>query len=116
MRDDVSHFKDLINPLHIFSCTCEAKACKHTNIWSKVHLLFGLSSIDVNKSIPIFERNKNVLQLHRHVFHTIPIRGVLKIEISNDVTCDNLRKLGISTPYVYPGLEKVSGYLSDEFK
>lgn len=118
VRDDVSHFKDLINPRHIFSVQCVKPKLANTRIYGQkgAFLLFGLSSIDVNKSIPIFERNKNVLQLHRHVFHTIPIRGVLKIEISNDVTCDNLRKLGISTPYVYPGLEKVSGYLSDEFK
>jgi hypothetical protein len=47
-------------------------------------------------------------------FH--PIAKVTKITLSDQIQQSHLEKLGISKPYIYPELDKVSEYLTNKGK
>lgn len=117
IRDDVTHFKDLINPRHIFSIQCVKPKLANTRIYGQkgAFLLFGLNSYNVNASIPVLEYDQGNLVLHESIFHSSPIVTIMKIEISCKIGLDTLKKVGITAPYIYPGLEKVSEYFKEKF-
>jgi hypothetical protein len=44
-----------------------------------------------------------------------PIKKILKIKVSCKIQEEHLKKLGIITPYIYTGMDKVSDYLKKHF-
>ncbi len=116
IREDKSHLQSLINPKHIFSVQCVKPKLSNQRIYSQkgAFLIFGLNGNDVSKSIPIleFDRNQNLV-LHTDSLHSLPIRRIFKIRIKPTINLDSLKKVGITEPYIYTGLEKISKYLKE---
>ncbi|MGR9053770.1 MAG: hypothetical protein ACU84J_14085, partial [Gammaproteobacteria bacterium] len=75
-------------------------------------LLFGLNKKDVEKPIPVFEQHASGLRLAlENGFH--PIAKITKIVLSSRILKEHLTRLGVSKPYIYPELDKVSEYLKE---
>lgn len=112
IKEEKPYFQDIIDPQHIFSVFCVKP--KFTN--QRIHgqkgafLLFGLNRDDCNSPIALFSQSNGQLYLNeKHPLH--PIRKVTKIILDPHVKIEDLEQLGISLPYIYPELEKVSEYL-----
>jgi len=45
-----------------------------------------------------------------------PIKKILKIKINYSVDLKKLRKVGITKPYIYTGMDKISEHLKDVYK
>lgn len=108
IKEEKSYFTNLINPRDFFSIFCVKP--KYTN--QRIHgqkgafLLFGMNEYDYRKPVEVIKSNKIVLDEKLH-----PIVEIHKIKLSPDMKLADLEKLGISKPYIYPDLEKVSEYL-----
>jgi hypothetical protein len=40
-----------------------------------------------------------------------PVKKILKLKISCDIDLNDLKKLGVTKPYIYTGMDKVSEHL-----
>lgn len=106
IRDEKPHFEPIIDPRHIFSVFCVKP--KYTN--RRIHgqkgalFLFGLSLDHFQKSI-------HLLDSRNWVPDRSPVRNVYKITLTGNITLENLERLGITMPYIYPELDKVAEYL-----
>lgn len=118
IRDDVGHFYDIIQPQHIFSIQCVRPKLANTRIYGQkgAFFLFGLNPSDVNKCIPIIDYETDTPCLYQNSLSQSPIERILKIEIGCDINEKTIKKIGLTAPYVYPGLEKVSEYFRRIFK
>lgn len=117
IKEEKPYFKDEIDPKHLFSLFCVKPKYSNQRIHGQkgAFLLFGLNKINVALSIPVFKQSGSSLQLALESgFH--PIANVTKIMLSPQIQQSHLEKLGISTPYIYPELDKVSEYLTNEGK
>ena len=115
IKEEKAYFQDQIDPKHIFSVFCVKP--KYTNqrlLGQKgAFLLFGLNYEEVKQSPQLFEKDGNRISLKLNSdLH--PIVTVHKILLGSQVKQADLRKIGITTPYIYPELESVSEYLKEE--
>lgn len=115
IREDKSHLQPLIDPSHIFSIQCVKPKLSNQRIYAQkgAFLIFGLNSNDLQKSIPVLEYESNKLILHKDIMHKSPIEKIVKIRIKQGITTSDLNKIGITTPYIYTGLDKVADYLKN---
>ncbi len=115
IKEDKSHLQPFIDPKHIFSIQCVKPKLSNKRIYGQkgAFLIFGMNSEDINKSIPVVELDavSKELVLHKHIMHESPINKIVKIIIEPTINVENLEKIGITRPYIYTGLEKISEYL-----
>jgi len=117
VREEKSHFRPLINPVHLFSVLCVKP--KYTN--ARLHgqkgafLLFGMNLADANKPIKLLQyepSQADALRINASLesgWH--PIRKLTKIRLGCDINLKSLARLGVTKPYVYPEMDKVAEYL-----
>lgn len=115
IKEERSYFESVIDPKHLFSVFCVKP--KYTN--QRIHgqkgafLLFGLNMNDVGKPINLFCKSDDLRLTASLPSEYHPIRKLTKITLSCDITLKSLSKLGITTPYIYPELDKVAQYLCE---
>jgi len=117
IKEEKPYFEDKIDPKHLFSLFCVKPKYSNQRIHGQkgAFLLYGLNKIDAALSIPVFQQSGSSLQLALEPdFH--PIANVTKIKLSPQIQQSYLEKLGISKPYIYPELDKVSEYLTKKGK
>lgn len=117
--EEKSYFRSLLDPLHLFSVLCVKP--KYTNqrlLGQKgAFLLFGMSLNDASKPIRLLQNDPSqadALRLNASLssdWH--PIRKLTKIRISCTINQRSLSMLGITKPYIYPEMDKVAEYLTD---
>ena len=115
IKEEKPYFEDKIDPKHFFSLFCVKPKYSNQRIHGQkgAFLLYGLNKIDAALSIPVFQHSGSSLQLALEPgFH--PIANVTKIKLSPQIQQSHLEKLGISKPYIYPELDKVSEYLTNK--
>lgn len=108
IKEEKPYFEDLIDPKHIFSVQCVKPKFTNQRIQGQkgAFLLFGLNKENIESSIKIMENNHLSGENH-------PVVKLTKIELYN-ILIEDLNKLGITKPFIYPELEKVSEYLKRE--
>lgn len=113
IKEEKPYFEDKIDPKHLFSLFCVKPKYSNQRIHGQkgAFLLYGLNKDDPSLSITVFRQSGASLQLDLELgFH--PIANVTKITLSDQILQSDLEKLGISKPYIYPELDKVSEYLT----
>jgi hypothetical protein len=115
IKEEKSYFSDIIDPQHIFSAQFVKPKLTNTRIYGQkgAFLLFGLNCENVKKHIPIIqydEKTKTSTLLNDDCY-SHPIIKIMKVRVSCLITLDHLKKMGITKPYIYTGLEKVSEHL-----
>ena len=118
IKEDKGYFSNLIDPKHIFSIQFVKPKLTNTRIYGQkgAFLLFGLNIDNVEKHIPIIEYNNKKPYLLDNVLIQHPIKKILKIKINCSINLEELRKIGITKPYIYTGLDKISEHLKDIYK
>lgn len=118
IKEDKGYFSHIINPKHIFSIQFVKPKLTNTRIYGQkgAFLLFGLNIDNVEKRIPIIEYNNKQPYLLDNVLIQHPIKKILKIKINRTINLEELRKIGITKPYIYTGLDKISEHLKDIYK
>ena len=117
IKEDKSYFSSIIDPRHIFSVQCVKPKLTNTRIVAQkgAFLLFGLNPKGINSSIRLINKNpeNNEFTLFNDSPYLIrhPIKKILKINVSCLIKKEELKKIGITTPYIYTGLEKISEHL-----
>jgi hypothetical protein len=114
IKEEKSYFSHIIDPRHIFSTQFVKPKLTNTRIYGQkgAFLLFGLNIDDVQSHIPIIDYNENkklVLLDDIRIQH--PVRKILKLKISCEIDLSHLKKLGVTKPYIYTGMDKVSEHL-----
>lgn len=110
IKEEKAYFEDDIVPAHLFSVFCVKP--KYSN--QRVHgqkgafLLFGMNKQDVEKPISLMEEINKPFMFHDH-----PIEKITKIILDRNIKLAELEKIGVTKPYIYPELEKVSEFLKD---
>lgn len=114
IREEKSYFADLIDPRHLFSIYAVKPKLASQRIQSQkgAFLLFGFDFDDHTKHQQVITPS---YQLNPESdYH--PILKLSKVLLSPDITLEQLSVLGITKPFVYPELDKVSEYLKDKYK
>lgn len=116
IKEEKGYFSSIINPEHIFSIQCVKPKLSNTRIYGQkgVFLLFGLNSENFKKEISIIKYDENNQSFLSVETPTHPITKIMKIKIGCKIKLKTLEKLGITTPYIYTGLDKVSEYFRDK--
>jgi hypothetical protein len=121
IQSDKSYMQPLINLGDIFSVQCVKTKLNNDRIFMQkgAFLLFGLNINCVEKAIPLdgsYDKPKYWKDKKYIKWVGTPIKKIVKIRIGDGISLDNLKRLGISKPYIYPNMEKVGQYFVDEFK
>ena len=118
IKEEKHYFSNIIDPKHIFSVQCVKPKFTHSRINSQkgAFLLFGLNPGDIRKNICLIEKCGDELCLNTRVETQHPIESITKIVLRDParMRCE-LRKLGITKPYIYPEMDKVAEYLKATF-
>jgi hypothetical protein len=116
IREEKSQFKPIIKARDLTSVLCVRP--KLTNNRLKLQkgffLLFGFNPNGVNKPIQLF-KNKKVLK-NCNVKH--PIKEIHELRIKSckiEKMKMDLKKLGITQPFVYPEIDQVANYLKAKY-
>ena len=114
IREEKPQFESIINPKHLTSIQCVRPKLTSGRIKSQkgFFLLFGLNPDDVQKPIKLID--KNILLEKKDIKH--PIKQIYKITLKTRRIKEDLAKIGIKKPFIYPEVDKVSEYLTDRFK
>lgn len=114
IKEEKSYFSHIINPQHIFSAQFVKPKLTNTRIYGQkgAFLLFGLNYDNVTSHIPIIDyKDKKAVLLGDSSPMKHPIIKIMKIRVSCLITLDHLKKLGVTKPYIYTGMDKVSEHL-----
>ena len=119
IREEKPQFEAIIKPKHIKSIQCVRPKLTSDRIRSQkgVFLLFGLNPQNIEEPIKLLDKNSTLIPSTSKITH--PIKKIHKIEISYDAIekmQKELKKIGITKPFIYPELDKVSEYLKEEYK
>lgn len=119
IRNDISHYQELIVPENLVSVQIVKPKLTNTRIHSQkgAFLLFGLNYQDCELSIPIIKIVNGVPKILKSKINlnSNPIDSIVKISISNKITSNLLDKIGIKLPYIYPEMEMVCKYFKEKF-
>ena len=119
IKEDKGYFEKKINPAHITSTLCVKPKLSNTRINGQkgAFLLFGLNIQD-SASHPSFlhKVSDDVIKLVNIENQDHPITKIKKIIIDkNKVDLLQLQKIGLSQPYIYTGLDKISEYFKNYY-
>ena len=118
IKEEKPYFSNIIDPKHIFSVQCIKPKFTHSRINSQkgAFLLFGLNPDDIRQNIRLIGRCGDDFCLchkpNREIQH--PVERITKIVIKADAVKrmrDDLKLIGIKTPFIYPEMDKVADYL-----
>ena len=111
IKEEKSYFQDLIDPKDLFRIVAVKPKLTSQRLQGQkgAFLLYGLNKEDPNKPISLITDNE---QLNNDA-QTHPVLSLTKIILSPKITKKNLKRIGITTPFIYPELDKVSGYLKE---
>lgn len=114
IKEEKSYFADLINPRHLFSIYAVKPKLASQRIQSQkgAFLLFGFDFDDYTKHQPVITAANQLNP--EHDYH--PILKLTKIFLSPDITMEQLKIIGITKPFIYPELDKVSEHLKEIYK
>lgn len=117
IKEEKGYFSHIINPQHIFSAQFVKPKLTNTRIYGQkgAFLLFGLNYYDAISHIPIIDHKDNKLVLLDDIRIQHPVKKILKLKISCKIDLKHLKKLGVTKPYIYTGMDKVSEHLKEKF-
>jgi hypothetical protein len=115
IKEEKGYFSHIIDPQHIFSVQFVKPKLTNTRIYGQkgAFLLFGLNCENVNKHIPIiqYDEKTKTSTLFNDDCYSHPIIKIMKVRVSCLITLDHLKKMGVTKPYIYTGMDKVSEHL-----
>jgi hypothetical protein len=116
IKEEKPQFENIIDPKHIFSIFCVKPKYTNKRISNQkgAFLLFGLNKSEVEKPIELLVKNGDTIELNSDLKNFSPISKITKIIIDSSVQKGSLHTLGITKPYIYPDLEKVSEWLKSD--
>ena len=118
IREEKSYFQDIIDPKDIFSVIAVKPKLTSQRIQSQkgAFLLYGLNLEDYTKNISLITGQlEEQLELNADSeYH--PVVRLTKIYIAPSITVQHMEKIGITPPYIYPELDKVSEHLKEKYK
>lgn len=105
------YFNDLIDPVDIFSILAVKPKLNSQRLQKQkgAFLLFGLNKDNYQESFKIINEKKELNPDSK--YH--PIVKLTKIIIAPTIKLSDLATLGITKPFIYPELDRVSEYLKD---
>ncbi|MCG5510643.1 FRG domain-containing protein [Ectothiorhodospira lacustris] len=115
--EEKSYFKDVIEPDDIFSILAVKPKLTSQRIQSQkgAFLLYGLNLEDVKQAPQLLSEHAGHLQLSLDSrYH--PLVRVTKILLSPRITMQQLNNLGVSKPYIYPELDRLSEYFKKYYQ
>lgn len=111
IKEEKSYFNDLIDPVDIFSILAVKPKLNSQRLQKQkgAFLLFGLNKDNYQESFKIINEKKELNPDSK--YH--PIVKLTKIIIAPTIKLSDLATLGITKPFIYPELDRVSEYLKD---
>ena len=115
IKEEKPQFSSIIKPKHLISVQCVKPKLTSDRIKSQkgFFLLFGLNPDDVRKPIKLITEDD---KLNKKINH--PIKKIHKIVIKScniKEMKEQLQKMGIKKPFIYPEIDKISEYLTKQF-
>src|SRR5690606_9289551 len=114
IKEEKSYFSSKIQPNYLLSILFVKPKLSNNRLHGQkgAYLLFGLDEADSEKSIPLIVDEGNSLRLNARLRPgQTPIAKITKVSLGREITMDKLEKLGVTAPYIYPEMAKVSEYL-----
>lgn len=113
VQSDKSYFGKKFVPQDLFSVQCVKTKLTNERIRNQkgAFLLFGLNIYDVNAPIPLLGKYEKPEYWKMEWKKPSDNIRILKINIGGCVKMENLENIGISTPYIFSEMDKVSEYL-----
>lgn len=118
IRAEKPQFDSIINSTHLTSVHFVLPKLASNRLKSQkgVFLLFGLNYKNVKKPIKILKNNK-LIPTSKNTDHPIVKAHILRIDYAHvSEMQEELLKVGIKKPYIYPEIDKVSEYLKTKHK
>ncbi len=118
IREEKPQFEPIIDPKHLTSVFYVQPKLTSNRIKAQKgsFLLFGLNPNNPEKPIRLIEKNSNECKLLKNTPNiTHPIEKCYIFELKYEKIKkikEDLEKIGITTPFIYPELDKVANYLS----
>lgn len=123
IKEEKPYFSSIIDPKHIFSVQCVKPKFTHSRINSQkgAFLLFGLNPDNIHESIRLIGKCGTDFYLCHASGSEIqhPVVCITKIVIRASAVKsmrDELKAIGIRTPFIYPEMDKVADYLKASFE
>lgn len=109
IKEEKSYFQDLIDPKDLFRIVAVKPKLTSQRLQGQkgAFLLYGLNKEDANKPIPLITDSEQ-LNIDEQ---THPVLSLTKIVLSPSINNDQLKRIGITKPFIYPELDKVSEHL-----
>ena len=119
IKADKPYMHPFINLGDLFSVQCVKTKLNNDRIFAQkgAFLLFGLNIYNVEEPIPLINSYEKPSYWRDNCsdWDGVPIEKILKIRIGNGISLDILENLGISKPYIYPNMEKITEHLIKKF-
>ena len=114
IKEEKPYFEPIINPQHIFSILGVKPKYNNQRIHAQkgAFLLFGLNKYDESKHLNLITKSNNKLFIDNSYNH--PIVNIHKVILDNKIKLSDVEKLGITLPYIYPEIDRVSKYLKNK--
>lgn len=114
IREEKSYFVDVIQPKDLFSILAVKPKLNSQRIQSQkgAFLLYGLSQNSHQDCPKLINNQAGQLQLNPDQ-RLHPVRKITKILLNPKINTQELQKLGITKPYIYPEMDRVSEYLKE---
>lgn len=113
IREEKSYFLGKINPEHLFSVLLVKPKLTNNRLHGQKgsFLIYGLNQFDAAKSLQVVEYHKSRPYLSARFKSRAPFAKIRKLLISQKIQYSDLKKLGVTTPFIYPEMDKVADYL-----
>lgn len=118
IREEKSYFSAKIKPEHLISIFFIKPKLNNNRLHGQkgAFLLYGLNCENFRKPIQIIKYDGDQARINSHMNagFFMPVVQIKKLLVSCDIKLDSLAKLGVTTPFIYPEMDKVANYFKDK--
>lgn len=113
IKEEKSYFSNKVDPEHLLSILFVKPKLTNNRLHGQkgAYFLFGLNQNDLNKAIPIIQGGESPRLNSSLQRSQLPMAKITKVLLGSEIRMKQLEKFGVTTPYIYPEMDKVSEYL-----